>query len=129
MNWKNIYFIGKYFKVSTSGPAYNATLNLTKLINVQQNGQYQVSFYTFFNCPKTACENTDDKITIKILNNLNYINIYTSGKNDNRYLDNKWKRDIIDVDLVVPTAQVKHIEKRKNKINFYCQISVIYRIL
>lgn len=82
-------------KSAVSGNYFTATFSFTSPISITSFGTYKLSFYTFFNCPRPACLDAGDQITIKYKYGQDgvYQAVFTTGSDDGRIQDVKWKRD------------------------------------
>ena len=87
-------FKGNFLSVKSNAPPYTYVFTFTQPIKVDQDAFYTLSFYSFFNCPRSGCELLGDKISIKYVNSDNKeFEVLSTGFDQGRYLDNMWHHD------------------------------------
>jgi hypothetical protein len=83
-------------KLFINGAFYTGTLTFTRSIDLTYPGDYVISIYTFFYCPKIQCD-ADDSLSIRVkeIDVNDYREIFRTGTLYGRIRDNRWKKETI----------------------------------
>jgi len=87
-------YFSRFRPAATTG-TFNAGFTWLNSIDLRAPGEYEISFYSFFFCPKTACD-TDDTIILSVRDeDSNFREIYRSGVTTGRVRDKEWVREAV----------------------------------
>jgi hypothetical protein len=91
------YCLGYFsrFRPSAVTDTFKAGFYFSNLIDLQEPGNYEISFYSFFFCPKEDCD-TDDTIILSVKDeDSNFTEIYRSGVTTGRVRDREWVKEAV----------------------------------
>ena len=88
-------------RVQTQGPAFDFSFTIDNPIQVSEAGIYALSFYSFLNCNGKDCTKVGDTLSVKIKSEQkdNYIEIFKMSIDQEKLIDNKWKKDELFIHL------------------------------
>ena len=83
-------------RLFTSGAFYTGTLSFTRAIDLTEAGDYVITIYTLFYCPKLLCD-ADDSLSIKVkeIGASDYREIFRTGTLYGRIRDDRWTKEKI----------------------------------